>query len=103
MEGLMLGLLSGSFDQTDPAGLRVVFRFPPLLAANARPAMVLDPGDGTAPISTDNTGKITHVYTSPAIVTATLTDADGNPCGRARFEVPRATYGPWNIGAAACY
>jgi hypothetical protein len=42
-------LLRGYFDQTDPAGMTVLFYAPPLRLATGAPAMTLNFGDGTAP------------------------------------------------------
>lgn len=85
-----MNLFQGMFDQTDQTGMTVRFLTPPLLKANARPALTLDFGHGTATWTTDATGKTVHTYTAPGIVTATLTDEDGVNQAL-RFEVPRGS------------
>jgi hypothetical protein len=57
----------------------------------------LNHGDGSAPIPTDGTGFIDHVYTGsgphPWIFSAALTDnADGRWRGWLRFELPKGPY-----------
>lgn len=61
-----MNLLRGFFDQTDPSGLTVIFHVPPLRAADARPALTLNFGDGSPAWTADATGQVKHVYTARA-------------------------------------
>jgi hypothetical protein len=94
-------LLGSRFLDTDPSGMSVRFSVP-------GPGFTLDPGDGTAPIPTDATGFIDHVYAPltgqphPWVFSVALTDnLDGRWRGWLRFELPKGPYAPLTVAAVS--